>query len=99
MPSGPASRILEARLFTAVCSDEPLRCHRFEPNGEGISRLADISGDRPKRQKLKRDPIGVRALSLTSGVHALTPHRYRRSTDGCGMRRIRKQSGYEQDSI
>jgi len=41
----------------------------------GISRLPDIDGDKPKRQRFKRYPIGVRAFSRTNGVHALTPHR------------------------
>jgi len=31
---------------------------RFEPNGEWISRLEDVNGDKPKRQKFKRYPIG-----------------------------------------
>ena len=44
----------------------------------GISRLPDMEGDKPKRSKFKRYPIGVRAFSRTSGVHALTPHRHRR---------------------
>jgi hypothetical protein len=37
---------------------KPLRRHRFKPNGECISRLPDIEGDKPKRQKFKRYPIG-----------------------------------------
>ena len=48
----------------------------------GISRLPDVEGDKPKRSKFKRYPIGVRAFSRTNGVHALTPHRHRRGADG-----------------
>ena len=47
----------------------------------GISRLPDVGGDKPKRAKFKRYPIGVRAFSRTNGVHALTPYRYRRGAD------------------
>ena len=58
MPCSPAFRISAGLVFTAAYSDEPLRRHRFEPNGEWISRLEDVSGDKPKRQKFKRYPIG-----------------------------------------
>jgi len=32
--------------------------HWFKPTGECISRLPDVDGDKPKRQKFKRYPIG-----------------------------------------
>jgi hypothetical protein len=32
---------------------------RFELNGERISRLPDVDGDKPARAKFKRYPIGV----------------------------------------
>ncbi|WCQ98680.1 hypothetical protein JHW48_12455 [Paracoccus aestuarii] len=35
-----------------------MRRHWFKPNGECISRLPDVEGDKPKRQKFKRYPIG-----------------------------------------
>jgi len=37
-----------------------LQRHRFEPNGEWISRHEDVSSAISKRQKLNRYPIGVR---------------------------------------
>ena len=32
--------------------------HWFKHHGECISRLPDVEGDRPKRQRFKRSPIG-----------------------------------------
>ena len=32
--------------------------HRFKHDGEWISRLPDVGGDRPERQRFKRYPIG-----------------------------------------
>jgi transposase InsO family protein len=35
-----------------------LRRHWFEPNGERISRLPDVEGDKPAKKKFKTYPIG-----------------------------------------
>ena len=46
-----------------------------------ISRLPDVEGDKPKRQRFKRYPIGPRHCPRTNGGQWLDPHRHRRGAD------------------
>jgi hypothetical protein len=47
----------------------------------GISRLPDLEGDKPKRQKFKRYPIRWPIGDACIAVRRLLPHRHRRGTD------------------
>jgi hypothetical protein len=47
----------------------------------GISRLPDVEGDKPKRQKFKRYPIRWPAGDACIAVRRLLPHRHRRGAD------------------
>jgi len=52
----------------------------------GISRLPDVEGDKPQRQKFKRYPIGPRQrVSNRWRPRRLDPHRHRGSADGRGQ--------------
>ena len=51
----------------------------------GISRLPEMDGDKPKKQRFKRYPIGFGLLTRTGGVRDLIPHRHCRASDSTGQ--------------
>ena len=59
----------------------------------GISRLPDVEGDKPKRQKFRRYPSHWPAGDACIAERRVLPYRHRRSADCGSMRRVRKQSG------
>ena len=58
MPFSRRSRTCPGRHCIGAFRDEPCRAIGPSDNGECISRLPDIAGDKPTRLKFKRYPIG-----------------------------------------
>ena len=49
---------------------------------QGISRLPDVEGDKPKRQKFKRYPIRWQIGDACIAVRRVLPYRHCRGADG-----------------
>jgi len=60
----PALDISHGLLCTGACSDEPCRAIGPSDNGECISRLPEVGGDKPAKKKFKRYPIGYFHIDL-----------------------------------
>jgi hypothetical protein len=64
IPRSRRSGIWPARRCTGACSDEPSMRNWFVPDGECIARLPGVAGDKPRRARFKRYPIGFLHIDI-----------------------------------